>query len=473
MSILNKLSANIREKVLANPTYTYLRSTNKDTEKIYNEAFKKPQPLREFFVTPDEFDGRVVWEGLLGPVMNQGKCGSCWAFASCSALADRFAIQSMGILKIRLSPAKIILCYHPESDFEQTKIGLNIIDNERKALEGCYGNTLYEAWRILYLFGTNTEECVPYTHSFGTNNEYKSIGQFNNKTSVPLCSQVTGPDGDMCTDFAIDGISGEEIGTPARYYRALHFYYVAGTKKYGGTEFSIRNNIFSFGPVSSGIVIYPDFYTFDAKNSIYEWNGIGPMISGHAIEIVGWGTQKVNNSSPKKYWIIKNTWGIDWGIKGYFKMIRGINNCLIEENVISGIPDFFYKSTPQINDGYTWGETEITKKNRQNLEMEVNRTAGGFDTTSGYTRRVISTMPWLNTFKPIEDEYLPNFKKFVAGIDANVKNRLFYHNMLQSKDHDISYSYQNYYITLFISIFILITIIITLILFIFSLFQKK
>jgi hypothetical protein len=31
-----------------------------------------------------------------------------------------------------------------------------------------------------------------------------------------------------------------------------------------------------------------------------------------------------------RYWIVKNTWGSRWGSNGFFKIVRGSNNCAIE-----------------------------------------------------------------------------------------------------------------------------------------------
>jgi cathepsin H len=42
----------------------------------------------------------------------------------------------------------------------------------------------------------------------------------------------------------------------------------------------------------------------------------------HAVLAVGYG---VENGVP--YWLIKNSWGADWGEDGYFKMEMGKNMC--------------------------------------------------------------------------------------------------------------------------------------------------
>ena len=45
----------------------------------------------------------------------------------------------------------------------------------------------------------------------------------------------------------------------------------------------------------------------------------------HSVLLYGWGEE-----NGEKYWIIKNTWGADWGENGSFRMRRGTDESAIE-----------------------------------------------------------------------------------------------------------------------------------------------
>jgi cathepsin B len=182
----------------------------------------------------------------------------------------------------------------------------------------------------------------------------------------------------------------------------------------------IRHNIYCWGPVSTGMVVYPDFYNFDPKKEIYSWNGQGEVIGGHAISIVGWGEEK-----GKKYWIVRNSWGPEWGRGGFFYMERGTNMCKIEENIVTGVPDFFYPVDYNLTEptNFVWAETPKTIEERHELSTQLTITGGGIDPTTGFTRRVMVSKPWIDFASPIPLSELPNWKTFIAGEMASVANR--------------------------------------------------
>ena len=134
----------------------------------------------------------------------------------------------------------------------------------------------------------------------------------------------------------------------------------------------IMASIYNYGPVSSGFRIYSSFMNFfrgPNRKGIYTAQiflddikrGEGTTgLGGHAITIIGWGEEKVavipgsgldtkssvmssvsqgasSNVGPGskviKYWIMRNSWGWQWGDDGFFRVERNIDEQLAAAGV--------------------------------------------------------------------------------------------------------------------------------------------
>jgi len=69
------------------------------------------------------------------------------------------------------------------------------------------------------------------------------------------------------------------------------------------------------GPIMASLYIYPDFMYY--KDGIYRWNRQGGALGGHTVRCIGYGT------TPERHWKCINSWGVNWGRKGYFDIAVG------------------------------------------------------------------------------------------------------------------------------------------------------
>lgn len=107
-------------------------------------------------------------------------------------------------------------------------------------------------------------------------------------------------------------------------------------------EALIRINLVKYGPVVTAMYVHNDLYNY--KSGIYHYTGLrkskfNPIEpANHAVLVVGYGTDMSNPKSPQDYWIVKNSWGTEWGEDGYFRIIRGNDECSIESMASQAFP---------------------------------------------------------------------------------------------------------------------------------------
>merc|ERR1719316_2581667 len=94
-------------------------------------------------------------------------------------------------------------------------------------------------------------------------------------------------------------------------------------------ERMMQLDLMTEGTLYAALKIYEDFDSFfyEEPDGVF-YHRMGQLVGGHAIVIVGWGTK---DGLP--YWLIRNSWGVNWGDGGHFRVRRGTNECGIEARV--------------------------------------------------------------------------------------------------------------------------------------------
>src|SRR5689334_22903673 len=79
-----------------------------------NDQYHQFQSLYTNFQSPislpKNFDGRKVWGNYLSPIRDQKKCGNCFSISTVDMLADRYALLTLGQVKVQLSATEMTLC---------------------------------------------------------------------------------------------------------------------------------------------------------------------------------------------------------------------------------------------------------------------------------------------------------------------------------------------------------------------------
>jgi C1A family cysteine protease len=210
---------------------------------------------------PDSFDWGPTKrnprnQNIMSPIRDQGDCGSCWAFGT-TAVLEAWINAKRG-RRTDLS--------------EEYLVRDCCIDNLGQLCGDCNGGFIDSASDFLVNTGTMPESCFPYTATDGVCSGY-----------CPRSKMVT-------TDA---------------------WSYVAGNWWTIDID-AIKEALVRHGPVAASMDVYKDFYNYDG--GIYRRES-RRNLGGHCITITGY----VDNASVPGggYFIVRNSWGTDWGVNGY------------------------------------------------------------------------------------------------------------------------------------------------------------
>jgi cathepsin F len=232
--------------------------------------------------TPAAWDW--VKQGKVTPVKDQGQCGSCWAFSTIGNLEAALLVK--GLPQQILSEQLLVDCSHDCS----------MIQGQSVCNQGCDGGFQWNGMQNIKEWGgVVSEASYPYTAETGK-------------------CKVTFPNKNPAYNFTAP-ITG---------------YTCVSSPKAAASEVTMAQYLYQNGPLS--IALNAGYLQSYDGGIIDPWFSVECPASGldHAVLIVGYGTE-----SGTDYWIVKNSWGADWGEKGYFRIVRGKGACGLNTAVVS------------------------------------------------------------------------------------------------------------------------------------------
>lgn len=223
---------------------------------------------------PVSIPARMDWRrsGCVAAPVNQHKCGCCYALATMNVLESMRCINQVS--SPILSPQQVVDCSTPRAGYQNF---------------GCNGGWPTRVLRYL-----------------------QDVGVAAREACYPLILRQ-----EVCKLNRVRQAAGCTVQASAKDSGRLRY-------KVLNNERDILYHVAKTGPVVTVMKTTDKF--------LYYGSGIfdDPSCSrraddvDHAISIVGYGRE-----NGVDYWLIKNSWGAEWGLDGYGKFRRGSNACSI------------------------------------------------------------------------------------------------------------------------------------------------
>ena len=250
--------------------YSYKEEKKKEEEK---QEEKKGETDTDIENAPSPRATSFTWvnRNKVTPIKYQGVCGSCWAFTSAAVLESNFLIRRNWNLDI--SEQSILDCAEAVQPVYRGGQVVNMKSKAGSCQGGWYGP-------VFEYYKTNSAVL-----------ESQSPYQFKEAYCVP--SRTT-------------------------QYKIVAWGYVkpnAGIPEVG----EMKEALCKYGPIAACVKVTPAFQAY--RSGIFDEfaDCSGERDINHAITIVGW-------DDNKGAYLVKNSWGTQWGDKGYVWIKYGCNN---------------------------------------------------------------------------------------------------------------------------------------------------
>jgi cathepsin X len=349
------------------------------------ESYELPLPCTYIFSDdlPKEFSWRN-YEGVsyLSKSLNQHipvYCGSCWAHAAASVLADRINIAAASaypVVEALLAEKRVeaasasrqirqtIQSHEPSSASssapacrngnQDINLSIQFVLNCGGGVAGsCHGGRCSG----MFDFIKHHAGYIPYDTCGGymacsSDSDEKFCKHVDTSCSPANicrnCANPTHTGSGKC--WQVDSFPNATIAEYGHYKNHHNHQHHGKNRTLAEMVHAIKAEIFARGPVTAGIAAHP---IHNYTGGIFRDDpSLRDLETGHAVSIVGWGVADLTSTSNDdggdddddenkesvEYWIVRNSWGQYWGELGFFRIEMGTNLLSIESGIAWATP---------------------------------------------------------------------------------------------------------------------------------------